>query len=358
MPRRRETITMKRQRHRAATKAPVACGMIGLLALLVAAAVDVAAAADKVTLALNWKAQPELGGFYQALADGTYAAHGLEVAIRPGGPMINNRQLLQFERVEFLIATNLLQPFDAAKQRIPTKVVAAFFQRDPQCLIANPDSGYTTWDQLKTAPLYIGNTGRLSFFRWLSAAQGFKSANLRPYNHVLTPFLVDKQGVIQGYATAEPKRIEEAIGRAPAVFLLADHGWSSYSTLLETRADLIEKQPDVVQRFVDASILGWYRYLYNADVSAANALIQRDNPAMTDAEIAYSRAKMREWELVDAGAALEHGVGAMNLERVKQFYAEMVAVGMYQAGDLDPAAAVDLRFVNKGVGVELSQATK
>src|SRR5436853_7353852 len=158
-----------------------------LIAVAMFACPCIASAVDKVTLALNWKAQPELGGFYQALADRTYAKAGPEVTIKQGGPMINNRPLLAFGQVDFLIGTNLLQSFDAVKQGIPTKAVAAFFQKDPQCLLAHPDSGYTTWDQLKAAPLYMGNTGRQSFFRWLSAAQGFKGANLRPYNHDLTP---------------------------------------------------------------------------------------------------------------------------------------------------------------------------
>jgi NitT/TauT family transport system substrate-binding protein len=316
-----------------------------------------ATAADKVTLALNWVAQPELGGFYQAVADGTYAAHGLDVTIKPGGPMVNNRPLLAFEQVDFLIGTNLLHPFDAVKQKVPTKAVAAFLQKDPQCLLAHPDSGYTEWDQLKQAPLYMGNTGRLSFFRWLNTAHGFQRSKLRPYNHVLTPFLVDKTGVMQGYATAEPKRIAEALGREPKVFLLADHGWTSYSTLLETRLKLIEQKPDLVQRFVDASILGWQRYLHDDDVTAANALIQRANPAMTDEQIAYSRAKMREWGLVESGDALNRGIGAMNVERVREFYQAMVAAGMYAAGDLDPTAAVEARFVNKGVGILNDEST-
>jgi NitT/TauT family transport system substrate-binding protein len=310
-----------------------------------------ATALDKVTLALNWKAQPELGGFYQALADGTYREHGLDVTIKSGGPMVNNRPLLAFGQVDFLIATNLLQPFDAVQQGIPTRVVAAFFQRDPQCLLAHPDSGYTTWDELKQAPLYMGNTGRQSFFRWLAAAHGFQRGKLRPYNHSLAPFLVDKTAVMQGYATAEPMRVKEAFGREPTVFLLADHGWSSYSTLLETRVELIEQNPDLVQRFVDASILGWRRYLDDEDVSAANALIQRDNPGMTDGQIAFSRVKMREWELVDSGDALEEGIGAMDVERVREFYEAMVGAGMYAADDLDPATAVTLEFVNRGVGV-------
>jgi NitT/TauT family transport system substrate-binding protein len=231
-------------------------------------------------------------------------------------------------------------------------VVAAFFQRDPQCLLAHPDSGYTTWDELKQAPLYMGNTGRQSFFRWLDAAHGFQRGKLRPYNHSLAPFLVDKTAVMQGYATAEPMRVMEALRREPKVFLLADHGWSSYSTLLETRVELIDGNPDLVQRFVDASILGWRRYLDDEDVSAANALIQRENSAMTDGQIAFSRAKMREWGLVDSGDAVEDGIGAMDVERVREFYEAMVAAGMYAEGDLDPTAAVTLEFVNKGVGVE------
>jgi NitT/TauT family transport system substrate-binding protein len=322
-----------------------------LIAITAALAVSRASAADKVTLALNWKAQPELGGFYQALADGTYARFGLDVTIKSGGPMINNRPLLAFGQVEFMIATNLLQPFDAVKQGIPTKCVAAFFQKDPQCLLAHPDSGYTAWDELKQAPLFMGNTGRQSFFRWLEAAHGFNRATLRPYNHSLTPFLVDKTAVMQGYATAEPKRVEEALGREPRVFLLADHGWSSYSTLLETRVDLIEKQPALVQRFVDASILGWRHYVDGDDVAAANALIQRENPAMTDEQIAFSRAKMREWGLVDSGDSLKLGIGAMDVQRVREFYKSMVDAGTYGASDFDPTQAVSLEFVNRAVGV-------
>ncbi|HYO26085.1 MAG TPA: ABC transporter substrate-binding protein [Lacipirellulaceae bacterium] len=318
--------------------------------------VPAAGAQDRVTLALNWKAQPELGGFYQALADGSYRDAGLEVTIKQGGPMVNNRPLLAFDQVDFLIATNLLPPFDAVKQGIPSKVVAAFLQKDPQCLLAHPDAPYAAWDDLKTAPLFMANTGRLSFFRWLESAHGFQRAKLRPYNHNLTPFLVDKTAVMQGYATAEPQRVREALGREPRVFLLADHGWKSYSTLLEARTALIERNPALVQRFVDASIRGWARYLYGADaeVEAANALIIRDNPAITPSQIEFSRRQMRVAGLVDSGDSLERGIGAIDPRRVSAFYATMVAAGMYQEGDLNPAAAVTTQFVNKGVGRELA----
>ena len=161
--------------------------------------------ADKVTLATNWLAQPELGGFYQAVADGTYARHGLEVTIKPGGPLVNNRPLLAFGKIDFLIGTNLIQPFDAAKQQIPTKVVAAFLQKDPQCLLSHADGPWKTWDDLKQAPLLMGNAGRQTFFLWLHDAYGFPRANLRPYNHSLAPFLNAPRAAMQGFATAEPE---------------------------------------------------------------------------------------------------------------------------------------------------------
>ena len=302
---------------------------------------------DRVTLALNWKAQPELGGFFQALADGTYRDHGLEVTIKSGGPMVNNRPLLAFEQVEFLIATNLLQPFDAVKQGIPTRAVAAIFQRDPQCLLAHPDADYRSWADLREAPLFMGNTGRQSFFRWLTTAHGFSRGKLRPYNHNLAPFLADRTAVMQGYATAEPKRIEEAYGRAPAIFLLADQGWSSYSTLIETRQSLIDERPELVQRFVSASIAGWRRYLAaDYEPAAANALIQRGNPSLTDAQIAFSRRAMRELQLFEGLDGVEPAPqpGEIRLPRVRAFYDEMVAAGMYAADELDPAAAVALQF--------------
>jgi NitT/TauT family transport system substrate-binding protein len=304
-------------------------------------------ASDKVVLATNWLAQPELGGFYQAVADGTYAKHGLDVTIKPGGPMVNNRPLLPFGRVDFLIGTNLLQAFDAVQQGIPTKVVAAFFQKDPQCILAHADGPHKTWDDLKRAPLFMGNSGRQTFFLWMNAAHGFPRANLRPYNHSLAPFLSDKTAAMQGFATAEPKRIAEAIGRAPRVFLLADHGWKSYSTVLETRTELIAKKPELVQRFVDASIAGWRTYLAGgAEVAAADALIKKENSAMTDGQIAFSRAKMLELELLGPGELSESPIGAIDKQGVRAFYQTAVASGMYKAEDLNPDDAIATQFVD------------
>jgi NitT/TauT family transport system substrate-binding protein len=121
--------------------------------------------------------------------------------------------------------------------------------------------------------------------------------------------------------------------------------------LIETRRDLVEKRPDLVQRFVDASAIGWYHYIYG-DSRPGNELIKKQNPEMTDALLAYSIAKMKEFGIVDSGDSLKLGIGAMTDARMKSFFDKMVRVGVVKAG-LDVKRTYTLQFVNKGVGVEL-----
>ena len=137
------------------------------------------------------------------------------------------------------------------------------------------------------------------------------------------------------------------------MFLLADHGFSTYSTTVETRREVVEKNPDLVQRFVDASTIGWYHYLYG-DNAKANALIKRDNPEMTDEILAYSVARMKEYGIVDSGDAQGLGIGAMTDARMKDFFDKMVRAGLFKA-DLDYRKAYTLRFANKGVGLNLKK---
>ena len=117
------------------------------------------------------------------------------------------------------------------------------------------------------------------------------------------------------------------------MFLIADQGFNSYSTLIETRRDMVEKRPDLVQRFVDASIIGWYNYLYG-DNKAANALIKKHNPEMTDELLAYSLAKMKEYGIVDSGDAAKLGIGAMTDARMKSFFDKMVRAGVVKPARL------------------------
>ncbi|HUI96301.1 MAG TPA: ABC transporter substrate-binding protein [Xanthobacteraceae bacterium] len=308
---------------------------------------------DKVAFGTNWVAEAEHGGFYQALADGTYRKYGLDVTIVPGGPQVNNRILLAVGRLDFFMSANTLQSFDAVEQNVPTIAVAAMFQKDPQVLIAHPDAGVEKFEDLKGLTLFISKEGMTTYFQWLKADYKFTEANVKPYTFNAQPFIADRMSAMQGYVTSEPYAVEKAGHFTPKVFLLADQGFSSYSTLIETRSDLVENKPDLVQRFVDASIVGWYHYLY-ADNSAGNALIKRQNPEMTDELLAYSVAKMKEYGIVDSGDALKRGIGAITDDRMANFFDQMVRAQVVKP-TLNFRRAYTLQFVNQTVGMEIKQ---
>jgi NitT/TauT family transport system substrate-binding protein len=306
---------------------------------------------DKVAFGTNWVAEAEHGGFYQAVADGTYRNYGLEVTIVPGGPNVNNRILLPVGKLDFYMSANTLQSFDAVEQNIPTIVVAACFQKEPQVLLAHPGQGIDTFNDLKQLTLFVSKEGMASYFQWLKADFGFKDQQVRPYTFNAQPFLTDQRSVMQGYVTSEPFAIEKQAGFKPKVFLIADHGFSAYSTLIETRRDLVERRPDLVQRFVDASMIGWGNYLYG-DNRAANSLIRTHNPEMTDEALAYSVARMKEYGIVDSGDTARLGLGAMTDARMKDFFDKMVRAGVTKP-NIDYRKAYTTRFVNKGIGLDL-----
>lgn len=315
-----------------------------------------AQAQDKVRFGTNWLAQAEHGGYYQAVADGTYAKAGLDVTIVPGGPQANNRLQLLAGRIDFFMGGNMIQPFSSVEQNIPTVVVGAIFQKEPQVLIAHPDQGYDKFEDLKKSPsIFVSKDGLASYYQWMIAEYGFNENQVKPYTFNAQPFLADKKAVMQGYLSSEPYAIEVSAGFKPKVFLLADSGFDTYSTLIETRTELVEKNADLVKRFVDASIIGWNNYLYG-DNKAANALIKKDNPEMTDDKIAIGIKLMKEYGIVDSGDTKDLGIGAMTDARMKSFFDKMVKAGVAKAG-VDYKKSYTLQFVNKGVGVNLRPKT-
>jgi NitT/TauT family transport system substrate-binding protein len=197
----------------------------------------------------------------------------------------------------------------------------------------------------------VSKEGMATYFQWLKADYGFDETKVKPYTFNAQPFLADKNSAMQGYVTSEPFAVEQQGHFKPTVFLLADHGFNAYSTLIETRRDLVEKKPDLVQRFVDASMIGWYHYIYG-DSKPGNDLIKKQNPEMTGALLAYSIAKMKEYGIVDSGDSLKLGIGAMSDATMKSFFDKMVHAGVVKAG-IDYRKAYTLKFVNKGVGLNL-----
>jgi NitT/TauT family transport system substrate-binding protein len=306
---------------------------------------------DKVSFGTNWVPEGEHGGFFQALADGTYKNYGLDVTIVLGGPNENNRIRLIAGKIDFFMSANTLQSFDAAANNVPVVAVAAMFQKDPQVFVTHPESKVTKLEDLKLLTLFVSKEGIPTYFQWLKSEYGFSEEKVKPYTFNPQPFLADRHSAMQGYVTSEPFAIEKSAKFKPGVILLADYGFNSYSTLIETRRDVVDRKPDLVQRFVDASIVGWYHYLYG-DNAPGNAMIKKLNPEMTDELLAYSVAKMKEYGIVDSGDTLRDGIGAMTDARVTSFFDKMVRAGVVR-GDIDYRKTYTLRFINKGVGLDL-----
>ena len=307
-------------------------------------------AQDKVTFATNWLAQAEHGGYYQAIADGTYAEYGLDVTIMQGGPQSPGRPLLVSGQVEFYMG-GATGSINAVKEGIPTIALAAIFQKDPQILMSHPGK-FATFPELAGASKYILSADGFSgYFTWMKAEwPDFVDEKYEPYQFNPASFLSDDAAIQQGYLTSEPLSIEREAGFAPDVWLLADEGFAPYSTTIEAMKPWVDANPDIAKRFVEASIIGWTNYLYG-DNAAANELIKADNPEMTDDQIAYGIEKMKEYGIVVSGDAETQGIGCMTDARWTDFYDSMVKVGVFEAG-IDVSQAYTTEYVCKGLGVD------
>jgi NitT/TauT family transport system substrate-binding protein len=302
------------------------------------ASAAVGQAPDRIVFATDWLAQAEHGGFYQAVAEGIYRKHGLDVTIRMGGPQVNGLQLLAAGQLDVVMG-DALQVISAVEQGVPVTVIAATFQKNPTAIIAHP--GVARLSDLKGRPIAIGAAANTTFWPWLKQGYGFTDDQKRPYGFSVQPFLADRNLSQQGFATSEPFSIEKG-GVRPVVFLLADLGYPPYSEALVVRRDALGKRADALTRFVRASAEGWKSYLANP--APGNALIKRDNPEMGDDLLAYSHRKMKEYAIVTGGDAAALGLLTMTDARWKQTLDFLRSAGLTKPG-VDYAQAYTLAIV-------------
>ena len=300
--------------------------------------------------ATDWRAQAEQGGFYEALANGEYARRGLAVKILQGGPGVNVPQLLAAGSVDLGMGSNSFIVMNLAQEGVPVKAVAAIFQKDPQVLMAHPDSGVETLADLKGHPILLADASVTAFWVWLKAKYGFTDDQVRKYTFNNGPFLADKRAAQQGYLTSEPYTLEKQAGLKPKVFLLADNGYPGYANMILAPDALIASNPAAVKAFVEASAQGWKDYL-NGDPRPADALILKDNPEMTQDVLDQARAKLKANAIVDGGDAQigakgASGIGAMTDARWRTFFDMASSNGVYPR-TLDFKKGYTLQFLAK-----------
>jgi NitT/TauT family transport system substrate-binding protein len=300
---------------------------------------------ERVNFGISWVAEAEYGGFYQAVATGIYREYGLDVIIKQGGPRINGSLLLLGKTIDFYMGHSV-DAIKAVESGIPKITVAAIFQKEIQILMAHPGTGNDSLEKLKGKPILVGSAADVTYWPVLKSRYGFTDNQKRPYNFNVAPFLADKNLIQQGLLTAEPFAVEKEGKFKPIIIPLADYGYNPYNFTIETRKELVDTKPDLVQRFVDASIKGWYSYLKNPE--PGNALIKKDNPQMTDEQITYSLQKLQEYQIITSGEAANQGIGAMADLRWKTLFDDLVKVGVLKA-NTNYKEAYTLKFVNKGV---------
>ena len=297
----------------------------------------------RLRFATDWRAQAEHGGFYQALASGAYARRGLNVQIVQGGPGVDVPQLLATGAVEVGLGSNSFIPMNLVAEGAPVKAVAAYFQKDPQVLIAHPDPALSAISDLRGRPFLLTDAAVDTFWLWLKAEHGFTDDQRQPYTGSLTPFLEDRSAVQQGYLGAEPYAIEQVTGAAPKVFLLADEGYASYATMVLAPNAFARDNAGALRNFIAASAEGWRDYI-QGDGKAADALIREANPAMTQALLDHGRSTLKTHGIVDGGDAALYGLGAMTTERWRTFFETMSEAGIYPPG-LDWRAAFTTQYL-------------
>ena len=197
--------------------------------------------------------------------------------------------------------------------------------------MSHPGAGLDKFEDLKNATAIVSKGALTSYYAWLREAYGFKDENVKPYNYNSATFIADKHSIQEGYVTSEPFEVERQGGFKPNVFLLADYGYSSYATTDRHAARNRRKKSDLVQRFVDASTIGWYHYLYG-DNAKANEAIKHDNPEMTTSRSSTPSPSSRNM----ASSFRRHptkGIGAMTDAQVKDFFDKMVEAGVVEPDD-------------------------
>jgi NitT/TauT family transport system substrate-binding protein len=301
-----------------------------------------ARAQEKFSFLTNWYAQAEHGGFYQALATGLYKKEGLDVSLKMGGPQVNGMQLLAAGQTDCFMGYDV-QTTKVREQGINAVTVAAAFQKDPLVMIGHPETLKTMQD-LKGKTILISADANTNYWPWMRATFGLSDAQLRPYTFNIQPFVADKNVVQQGYLSSEPYAIEKEAKFKPSVFLLSDYGWPPYSTTIVCMEDTLKRRPKAVAAFVKASMQGWKDYL-KGDPSAANALIKKDNPNMSDDRIAVGIQLMNQSGMVAGGDAATLGIGIVTDERMKKTYDMMVAMKLLDPSKVDLKKTYTTEFV-------------
>jgi NitT/TauT family transport system substrate-binding protein len=263
-----------------------------------------------IKLQLNWKAEPEFGGFYAAKDIGAFDKHGVSVEVVEGGAGTPTVQMVAAGKVEFgIVSADEL----VIARANGADVVALFaaYQTNPQGIMTHAEKGFTEIGDVFKADGTVAMQKGLPYSNFLEKKFGFDKVKIVPSpNGDLSVFRTDPNYSMQCFVTSEPIAARHA-GLNVKTFLIADAGYNPYTTVLVTRGAYLRSDAKRVQSVVDAVKEGWNAYL--ADPSATNSAMQKLNPTM-DAQTFKDCAEAQK-PLIETDETKKLGVGAMTVQR-------------------------------------------
>ncbi|WP_162537355.1 ABC transporter substrate-binding protein [Granulicella sp. WH15] len=290
-----------------------------------------------ITLQTDWYPQPEMGGFYEAKMQGLYKAAGLDVTIAPGGPMVVAQQQVASGAAQFAMGSSD-QVLVFHSHGLPLVAVGATMQQDPQCVMVHEESPVHGFADLEGHTLAV-KPGSI-WFQYLLKRYGLHSVREIPATYSVANFLQDPNYAQQCFVTSEPYFARKA-GAKVRTLLISSTGYQPYRVIFASK-QFLDEHPDVVAKFVKASMQGWQSYL--ADPAQVNAELSKLNPAMSPEQMQYSVETLKSGHFIDGAGTPDSHLGHFTAARWNATYQQLVDLKVLER-PIDPASAYSLKFV-------------
>lgn len=293
---------------------------------------------SKVVLQADWYPQPEHGGFFTALAKGFYKDEGIEVTILPGGPYITVEQQVSAGAAQFgMGSSDKVLEADSGGQSLIA--VAATMQHDPQGIMVRKDSAIHSFSDLNGHSVAI-KVGESTWFEFIAKRYQLNNVHVIPAMMNVANFVADPQYIQQAFATSEPYFAHQA-GVETRVLLVSDAGFNPYRVMYTTK-DFARQHPEIVGKFVRASVKGWKEYLN--DPAPANALIAKLNPALNPDWMQFTWQELKDGHFIAGEDPSGAQIGQMDSQRWATMYDQLVELKVI-GKPIDPATAYTLQFI-------------
>jgi NitT/TauT family transport system substrate-binding protein len=294
-----------------------------------------------VTLQTDWYPQPEHGGFYDAQIRGYYKDEGLDVTILPGGPYVNSNQQVSAGAVQFAMGSSD-NTLESVGNGVPLVAVAATMQHDPQAIMVHQDSPVHSFQDLNGHAVAI-RLGASTWFEYLVKRYQLRNVREIPATYSVANFLQDPGYIQQIFVSSEPFFARQS-GVPVRTLLISQAGYDPYRVFSTSRS-FLQQHPEIVAKFVRASLRGWHDYLVHPD--DINAAIAKLNPAMSVPQMKFSYEALRDQHFITGDAANGADLGRFDPARWTSMYQQLLDLKVIQK-PFDPTIAYTMQFMPKG----------